>query len=99
VAVQASQAAAALAAHSDMTVYFSDGDKLVAAIRESELDVPEEFLSYYAGDPTDDLKPMAVEAVQEGLDHGDDPHEAVFMARLLEEALGDFWSSPVTADA
>ncbi|MEE1928828.1 hypothetical protein V1J52_11650 [Streptomyces sp. TRM 70351] len=92
-AVQGSQAVTALAAYTDMRVYFPSCREIMAKIREHGVDAPEEFTSYFESDPTGKLRPLALEVVQDGLDRGDDPREAVFMARLLEEFAADFWAS------
>ncbi|MEE1926877.1 hypothetical protein V1J52_01540 [Streptomyces sp. TRM 70351] len=93
VAMTGGQAAAALAVHTDMAVYFPGGMAVVRRLREAGADVPQEFTSYY-DDPGDDaLRELALEVGQEGLDRGDDPEEAVFHARRTEEAIGDIWST------
>ncbi|MFC9856311.1 MULTISPECIES: hypothetical protein [unclassified Streptomyces] len=97
IAIQGSQAVTALTAHTDMSVYFAACEELVAAIRKHDVDVPEEFISYFANDPTEELRELALEVVQDGLDRGDDPQEALFMARLLEESLEGFWASAAGA--
>lgn len=92
-AVQGSQAVTALAAYTDMCIYFPSCQEIVAEIREHGVDAPEEFTSYFESDPTEELRPLALTVVQDGLDKGDDPREAVFMARLLEEFTAEFWTS------
>ncbi|MEU6479056.1 hypothetical protein ABZ858_19650 [Streptomyces sp. NPDC047017] len=93
VALTGSQAAAALCLHTDMTVYFAGGTAVAHSVRETGSVVPDEFLSYY-DDPGDDaLRELALEVAQEGLDRGDDPDEAVFHSRCIEEAIGDIWTT------
>ena len=92
-AIQGSQAATALAIHSDLVVYLGGCAELVSRLRSSDLDVPEEFLTHYGAEAPEDLCRSALDVVQDGLDRGDDPDEAILAARLLEESLGDFWRS------
>ncbi|MEV4342363.1 hypothetical protein [Streptomyces sp. NPDC049590] len=92
-AVQGSQAVTALAAYTDMHLYFPACKEIVAQIRKHRVDAPEEFTSYFESDPTEELRQLALTVVQDGLDNGDDPREAVFMARLLEEFTGELWAS------
>ncbi|MEV8129035.1 hypothetical protein AB0P07_34165 [Streptomyces sp. NPDC085944] len=93
VALTGSQAAAALAAHTDMCVYFAGGTAVARRLREAGAEVPDAFLGYY-DDPGDDaLCDLALDVAQEGLDRGDDPDEAVFHARRVEESIGDIWST------
>jgi hypothetical protein len=96
ITAQGSQAAAALAVHTDMSVYFPGCVDLVQAIREQEVEAPQEFVSYYESDPCAETRRLALEVVQDGLDRGDDPQRAVLMARLLEESFEDFWASAAT---
>lgn len=91
VALRGSQAAGALALYTDMTVYFSACGELVAHLRTNGARVPVEFLDYYGGDIDDNLRNLALEVTQDGLDRGDDPDEAVHYARLVEEAFTDYW--------
>lgn len=93
ITAQGNQAATALAVHTDMVVYFPGCMEVAALIHEQGVDAPESFLSYYEGDPCEGTRRRAIEVVQDGLDRGDDPREAVLMARLLEESIGDFWAS------
>ncbi|MFC9856310.1 MULTISPECIES: hypothetical protein [unclassified Streptomyces] len=97
ITAQGSQASTALAVHTDMSVYFPGCTDLVAVIREQGMGAPEEFLSYYEADPCAETRRQAVEVVQDGLDRGDDPQEALLMARLLEESFADFWASAAAA--
>ncbi|MFF5438904.1 hypothetical protein [Streptomyces achromogenes] len=92
-AVQGSQSVTALAAHTDMCIYFPACQAIVDQIRQHGADAPEEFISYFDSDPTKELRQLALAVVQDGLDYGDDPREAVFMARLLEECTAEFWIS------
>ncbi|MFI2238798.1 hypothetical protein [Streptomyces chrestomyceticus] len=90
-AAQGSQAAFALASATDMQVYFSGCAELVRYIRQSGFPAPQPFLTYYEDEAPRDLKQLALDVVQDGLDRGDDPQDALFCARLLEESIGDFW--------
>ncbi|MFD7663902.1 hypothetical protein [Streptomyces sp. NPDC059788] len=92
-AVQGSQAAFALSSYTDMQVYFPGCAELVRLVRETGTDVPREFLDYYEDEAPEELTRLALEVVQDGLDRGDDPQDAMFCARLLEESIGDFWRS------
>ncbi|ASU78880.1 hypothetical protein CDG81_11985 [Actinopolyspora erythraea] len=92
IALNGSQTAGALALHTDMTVYFSGcADILAGVLDDSGVDVPAEFRTYYEGGHSDTLMRMATETVEDGLRRGDDPEEALFQARLLEESIGQFW--------
>ncbi|MFF5438905.1 hypothetical protein [Streptomyces achromogenes] len=93
IAAQGSQASTALAVYTDMSVYFPGCEEIVEMIRRQRVDAPAEFISYYEGDPCEETRQRAIEVVQDGLDRGDDPREAMLMARLLEESIGDFWAS------
>ncbi|MEI7031927.1 hypothetical protein [Streptomyces pratensis] len=93
VALTGCQAAAALAMHTDMVVYFSGGTAVAGRLREAGADVPQEFVAYYDDAGDDALRELALEVAQEGLDRGDDPDEAVFHARRVEEAIGDIWAT------
>ncbi|MFF5563783.1 hypothetical protein ACFY7Z_17045 [Streptomyces sp. NPDC012623] len=97
ITARGSQTATALAVHTDMSVYFPGCVDLVASIREHGVDAPEEFLTYYEGDPCAGTRRKALEVAQDGLDRGDDPREALLMARLLEESFADFWASAAAA--
>ncbi|MBB5936417.1 hypothetical protein [Streptomyces zagrosensis] len=97
ITAQGSQAATALAVHTDMSVYFPACMALVAEMQKQGVAAPREFLSYYESDPCAQTRRRAVEVVQDGLDRGDDPQEAVLMARLLEESFADFWASAAAA--
>lgn len=90
-AAQGSQAAFALASATDLRVYFSGCAELVRHIRRSGFEAPRAFLTYYEDEAPQELEQLALDVVQDGLDRGDDPHDAVFCARLLEESIGDFW--------
>jgi hypothetical protein len=97
-AVSGNQAAGALAAHTDMVVYYGGCCEIVRRLREAQVDLPEEFFAYY-DDPGDSaLEALALEVVQDGLDRGDDPNEAVFHARRIEEAIGEAWHTAALAD-
>ncbi|MFI7241338.1 hypothetical protein [Streptomyces qinglanensis] len=96
-ALHGGQAAGALAMYADMQVYFSGCSRLVAHLRAEGTKVPEEFLAYYEDDPDDELCRLALDVVQDGLERGDDPEEAVFHARLVEEGIGDFWRAAAAA--
>ncbi|MFJ3818601.1 hypothetical protein [Streptomyces sp. NPDC090056] len=93
VASRGSQASFALSSYTDMVVYFSGCASLVQQVRELRIDAPAEFVEYYEGGASDELTELALDVVQDGLDRGDDPQEALFHARLLEESIGDFWKS------
>ncbi|MEV0279755.1 hypothetical protein AB0I22_25655 [Streptomyces sp. NPDC050610] len=90
-ASQGAQAAFALASYTDMQVYFSGCVEAMRRVRESPLDVPRELLDYYDDEAPDALTRLALDVVQDGLDRGDDPEDAVFCARLMEESIGHFW--------
>ncbi|MEU7204046.1 hypothetical protein [Streptomyces sp. NPDC045470] len=90
-AAQGSQAAFALASATDLRVYFSGCAELVRHIRRSGFEAPQSFLTYYEDETPQELEQLALDVVQDGLDRGDDPRDAVFCARLLEESIGDFW--------
>ncbi|MFE5326789.1 hypothetical protein ACFRCG_10415 [Embleya sp. NPDC056575] len=90
-AMAGGQAAGALAAHSDMITYYTDCCALVDRLRAIDADATDEFIAYY-DDPVDDvLCALALDVVQDGLDHGDDPEEAILHARRVEEAIGEVW--------
>ncbi|MYW06659.1 hypothetical protein [Streptomyces sp. SID3343] len=92
-AIQGSQAATALAVHSDLIAYLGGCAELVSHLRSADLEVPDEFLNHYGAGAPEDLCRSALDVVQDGLDRGDDPDEAILAARLLEEGIGDFWRS------
>ncbi|WP_439681080.1 hypothetical protein [Embleya sp. MST-111070] len=91
VAVQGSQAATGMSSYADLTCYFSGCAELVARVRAEGPKVPDEFLSYYEDDSPEELCRLALEVVQDGLDRGDDPDEALLCARLLDDSVADFW--------
>ncbi|MFH8467529.1 hypothetical protein [Streptomyces sp. NPDC017991] len=91
IALQGSQAATALALHTDLTVYLSGCAELVRAIREADIRVPDEFLRHYGTASAPELLALAVKATDDGLRRGDDPATAVLAAWLLERSLSDFW--------
>jgi hypothetical protein len=93
IALEGSQAATALAAHTDMTVYFADCAELVRMVREHQVPAPDEFLAYYEGGISQELLDLAAEAVDDGLRRGDDPAVTLLMARHLERSIGDFWTA------
>lgn len=93
VANQGSQASFALSSYTDMVVYFSGCVSLVQRVRDLKIDAPVEFVEYYEGGASEELTELALDVVQDGLDRGDEPHEALFHARLLEESIADFWKS------
>ncbi|MFF6929223.1 hypothetical protein [Streptomyces californicus] len=93
VANQGSQASFALSSYTDMVVYFSGCVSLVQRVRDLKIDAPVEFVEYYEGGASEELTELALDVVQDGLDRGDDPQEALFHARLLEESIADFWKS------
>ncbi|WP_431782686.1 hypothetical protein [Streptomyces chumphonensis] len=97
VALTGGQAAAALASHSDMVTYFAGGAAVARRLREAGADVPEAFVDYYddTGDPA--MRDLALDVAQEGLRRGDDPDEAVFHARRVEEGIGAIWSTAAFA--
>ncbi|KIF73077.1 hypothetical protein QR77_01860 [Streptomyces sp. 150FB] len=98
IALQGSQAATALAVHSDLVVYLGGCVQVVRAVRESGVPAPEEFLAYYGAGCTPELLGLAQEAVDEGLRRGDDSGTAVHMAWLLEQSVGDFWRAAAGTD-
>ncbi|NYH77702.1 thiaminase [Actinopolyspora biskrensis] len=99
IALTGSQASGALALHTDMTIYFSGCADIAAGVRQKGIPVPEEFFTYYDGGHSDELMRQALETVQDGLNRGDDPDEAVFRARLLEESIGGFWRAAANTRA
>ncbi|MFJ8098630.1 hypothetical protein [Streptomyces griseofuscus] len=93
IATSGSQAAAALAAHTDMQVYYSGATAVARRLRETGAPVPREFLDYY-DDPGDDaLEELALSVAQDGLDRGDDPQQALFHAHRIADALLDVWKA------
>jgi hypothetical protein len=91
VAATGSQAAGALAAYTDMVVYYSDCCELAARLRATGAGATDEFIAYY-DDPVDnELCALALDVVQDGLDRGDDPAEALVHARRVEEAITEAW--------
>lgn len=98
IAVNGSQAATALALHTDMELYFGDCAELVRLVREQGVDAPDAFFRYYEGGQSDEMLEQAVEVVDDGLRNGDDPEVALLMARLLEQSIGLFWRSAAGED-
>ncbi|MGW5603791.1 hypothetical protein ACWEWL_32520 [Streptomyces rochei] len=98
IATTGSQSTAALAAHTDMEVYYSGASAVARRLRETSAPVPEEFLDYYDDPGDDDLKELALTVVQDGLDRGDDPHDALFHAQRIADALRGVWRA-TTADS
>lgn len=96
-AIRGSQASIALSSHTDMVVYFSGCASFVRRVQEMRLEVPAELIDYYEDDASDEMTELALDVVQGGLDGGDDPQEAMFHARLMEESIGDFWKSAANA--
>ncbi|MEV6803437.1 hypothetical protein ACH4L5_21335 [Streptomyces sp. NPDC017405] len=95
-AMCASQAAAALATHTDMQVYYAGATAVARRLRDADAPVPRPFLDYY-DDPGDDaLNELALAVVQDGLDRGDDPQEALFHGRRVAGSLLEVWRA--TAD-
>ncbi|MFI1910750.1 hypothetical protein ACH444_33350 [Streptomyces microflavus] len=93
IATCGSQSTAALAAHTDMQVYYSGASAVAQRLRETGAPVPGEFLDYY-DDPGDDaLKELALTVAQDGLDRGDDSSEALFHAHRVADALMGFWKA------
>ncbi|MEU2764423.1 MULTISPECIES: hypothetical protein [unclassified Streptomyces] len=93
IAASGSQSTAALAAHTDMLVYYSGATAVARRLRETGAPVPGEFLDYY-DDPGDDaLKELALTVTQDGLDRGDDPQEALFHAQRVADGLLDLWKA------
>ncbi|MFF4716497.1 hypothetical protein ACFY2V_34655 [Streptomyces eurythermus] len=91
VAVSGSQAAAALAAHTDMQIYYSGASAVTRRLRATGAPVPRPFIDYY-DDPGDDaLSELALTVVQDGLDRGDDPQESLFHARRVAGSLLEVW--------
>ncbi|QQC92663.1 hypothetical protein [Streptomyces alfalfae] len=96
VATSGSQAAAALAAHTDMQVYYSGATAVARRLRQEGAPVPREFLDYY-DDPGDStLAELALTVAQDGLDRGDNPQEALFYAHHIADALLTVWKETVT---
>ncbi|MFH8751709.1 hypothetical protein ACH4GK_03785 [Streptomyces rimosus] len=90
-ASQGSQAAFALSTYTDLQVYFPGCAELARRVREAKAPAPESCLAYYDDEASDELVQLALDVVQDGLDRGDDPDDALFHARLLEESIGEFW--------
>ncbi|MFB7597033.1 hypothetical protein [Streptomyces sp. NPDC056160] len=91
IATSASQAAAALAVHTDMQIYYSGATAVARRLRAAGAEVPQEFIDYY-DDPGDDaLNDLALAVVQDGLDRGDDPDEALFHAHRVAGSLLEVW--------
>ncbi|MFH8562543.1 hypothetical protein [Streptomyces sp. NPDC017988] len=86
-----SQTVAALAAHTDMRVYYAGATAVARRLREARAPVPAEFLDYY-DDPGDDaLNELALDVAQDGLDRGDDPQEASFHMHRIAAAILEVW--------
>ncbi|MFF9628061.1 hypothetical protein [Streptomyces fradiae] len=98
VAANGSQAATALALHTDVELYFGDCARLVRLAREQGVEAPDEFFRYYEGDPSTGLLDLAAEVAEDGVRNGDDPQEAILLARLLEQGIGLFWRSAAGLD-
>ncbi|MFI1582707.1 hypothetical protein [Embleya sp. NPDC020630] len=97
-AMAGGQAAGALAAHTDMITYYTGCCALVDRLRTFGVGATDEFIAYY-DDPVDDvLCALALDVVQDGLDHGDDPEEAILHARRIEEAIGEVWRTAAHPD-
>jgi hypothetical protein len=93
-ALNGSQAAAALALYSDPEgVYYGGSAALVRALEAGGPAVPKEFLSYYGGSPDRVLMDQARQVVADGLAGGDDPGEALRAARLCDEYMALLWSA------
>ncbi|MFC4329969.1 hypothetical protein ACFPC0_19685 [Streptomyces andamanensis] len=91
VAASGSQAAAALAAHTDMQVYYAGATAVARRLRDTDAEAPQEFIDYY-DDPGDDaLNELALAVTQDGLDRGDDPRGALFHARRVADSLLAVW--------
>nr|BFD82066.1 hypothetical protein StreXyl84_14670 [Streptomyces sp. Xyl84] len=91
VATSGSQAAASLAAHTDMQIYYSGATAVARRLRQAGADVPQQFIDYY-DDPGDDaLSGLALAVAQDGLDRGDDPHVALFHAHRIAGCLLEVW--------
>ncbi|NSC22979.1 hypothetical protein FM076_18160 [Streptomyces albus subsp. chlorinus] len=99
IALQGSQAATALALHTDMRLYFPHCRKLVEELRASGRRVPQSFLDYYASGDSEELLKMAAEVVQEGLEGGDEPRDAVVMAGLVPDGVDDLWRAAAQGSA
>ncbi|MFE0684733.1 hypothetical protein ACFW17_28545 [Streptomyces sp. NPDC058961] len=97
VAAQGSQAATGMSSYADMTGYYAGCAEVVDRVRSSGLKVPDEFVAYYDDQTPEELCRLALEVVQDGLDHGDDPDEALLAARLLDQSVGDFWRAAAAA--
>ncbi|MFI0424179.1 hypothetical protein [Spongiactinospora sp. 9N601] len=101
IALLGTQSDAALALYWDMVRYFPESDEMLARLPGTGLDVPEEFTVYYGGGQSDDLERQALQVVEHGLTRGESMDDAVFAARLMEEAIGQYWAAaaglPLTA--
>ncbi|MDJ1135662.1 hypothetical protein [Streptomyces iconiensis] len=91
IALNGSQAATALALHTDMAVYFPQCEQLVRDIGSSKIEAPDSFLDYYASGGSQELLDLAADVVADGLSQGDDPEAAAFMADLLWRSIDDLW--------
>ncbi|MER0444358.1 hypothetical protein ABR738_07185 [Streptomyces sp. Edi4] len=99
IATSASQAAAALAAHTDMQVYYSGACAVARRLRESDLPQTRAFIDYYDDAGDDALKELALAVVQDGLDRGADPDEVLFHAHRISDALLDVWKTAAAPPA
>ncbi|MFJ5173705.1 hypothetical protein ACIQJX_32840 [Streptomyces griseoviridis] len=99
IALEGSQAATALAVHTDLVVYLGGCERLVDAVRASGPPAPREFLEYYGAGCAPELLARAEEAVDDGLRRGDDPATALHMAWLIEQSIGQFWQAAAATSA
>ncbi|MFH9125579.1 hypothetical protein [Streptomyces globisporus] len=91
IALHGSIAGAALAAWVDVDAYYTQTFALLDIIESAGIQVPEAFTTYYRNGTPDKWHRSALEVIQYGLDHGDDPREALLCGRLMDECIGEFW--------
>ncbi|MFI0424185.1 hypothetical protein [Spongiactinospora sp. 9N601] len=93
VALNADRAAAGLASFIDIEGYYATSLELAAHLREAHPGMPEEVIGYFGESDGRRLGEEALALADTGLAEGADPRVAVHVARLTDEALGQFWSA------